>query len=252
MTDNTKQYMSDGEQSFRDVLIAFEELIDSRYILAESKISELLRKIARSRRAYETIEYALVDFDFEREFTLAKHRAGKDKHTITLPEGNVRPIALAFGVLCDIDTGKCDFKSFLNTFFTANSMEESFSKFIEKIVVPMSVAFEELASENANIVKSFYSDTAIKPEAVERLVLDVNAIAGVVSETDIASDSVSDNIAFALSELSRAFVAADKNIVRLAYIALRDEVFDTEELVDVYDEVIALGEKLIRLGIIPR
>ena len=116
-----------------------DELIDSKYILADIKIVGLLKAIASSDTLIALFKNCLDGFDYERAqkqyFVKSQYSSGKGE--FVLPPNSRELLAFIFNVLVDIDAKRIDLGEFVNKyFFEDGSYSSGYSAFITAMVKP--------------------------------------------------------------------------------------------------------------------
>lgn len=119
---------SDG---FGEFILTCEELKNCKFILAESKISAVLKSIADNKQLYSMFGAALYDFDYKTVFSDCV-----DNGVFVLPAEPKTAIALVFRVLVDIDSGKMPLRNFLEAYFFSDSLNESYARFGLEVISP--------------------------------------------------------------------------------------------------------------------
>ncbi len=255
MIKDVQKYMTDSEDDFASFLAAIDELIGSQYILAESKISVLLQRIAASRRTYSLFERALSGFDFNYEFSLAKRRTAAGGETIALPPSRKRTVALVFCLLLDFDTGRFRLRDFLHIyFFSNNNPNWEFAAFVKDVLMPFREAAESLyfggeEEDEPEDGEDMYDGDESLSE-LETLFTDFGTLSDKIIDSELTDDEY-DETEFALGVLSRALTGADREGIRLAYMALKSTAAKIPALDSLRGDIAAFGEKLVRLGAIP-
>ncbi len=115
------------------------ELIDSKYILADVKIVNLLKAIANSDTLIALFKNCLTDFDYEeaKKKYLVKSRLVEGKGEFILPASSRELLAFTFNLLVDIDAKKVVLEEFLNKyFFEDGSYYLCYRSFLTAIMVP--------------------------------------------------------------------------------------------------------------------
>lgn len=132
-------------------IYACNEFIEGKFILADIKISKILRAISLSPAVYNLIAESLINYDFEREFSRLKGEVSSSSLPhIELPADNQQIIPLVFSMLVEIDSKKTSFNSLLNASFPlANSQKEEYELFSKKIILPFRNAIAQLFNINA-------------------------------------------------------------------------------------------------------
>lgn len=131
-------------------LLRCDELIESKYIIANIKIINLLKSIANSETLLAIFKSCLSGFDYEeaksRYFVINEYLGG-GKGEFIQPEDSKNLLSLVFSVLMDIDAEKIDLTSFLNKFFYENgSYYESYNSFVKGMIVPFKLTVKALMS----------------------------------------------------------------------------------------------------------
>ncbi len=117
------------------------DLVTSKFILADAKISALLKCIAEEQLLCDIITDTLRNFDYEG--TLAS--CCKDG-VFELPKDDRSIIALVFCLLFDFDTKKRELSDFLKTYFGGNSNQATFD-FGHRVVKSFKHAIEVAVCE---------------------------------------------------------------------------------------------------------
>ena len=130
--------------TIREELDAFversDELIDSKYILADIKIVNLLKAIASSDTLLALFKNCLTDFDYvsaQKKYLVKSKYLSEDKGEFVLPPNSRELLAFIFNVLVDIDAKRIDFASFLNKYFYVDgSFSSGYDSFITAMIKP--------------------------------------------------------------------------------------------------------------------
>lgn len=116
-----------------------EELIDSKYILADVKLANLLKVIATTDTFLALFKNCLVDFDYvaAQKKYLVKSQYSSDKGEFVLPPNSRELLAFIFSLLVEIDAKKIDFGEFINKyFFEDGSFSSGYDAFITAMIKP--------------------------------------------------------------------------------------------------------------------
>ena len=128
----------------REELDAFlaraDEFIESKYILADIKIVNLLKSIAQSNTLIAIFKNCLDGFDYveatKKYLVKSKYLAG-DKGEFVLPTTSRELLAFIFNLLVDIDAKKIDFATFIKKYFYEDgSFSGAYSAFINSMIKP--------------------------------------------------------------------------------------------------------------------
>lgn len=120
-------------------LLRANELIESKYILADIKIVNLLKSIAASDTIIALFKNCLTDFDYykaSKEY-LVKSSVADGKGEFITPASSKELLAFIFNVLMDIDSGKIKLADFIDVYFYEDgSMYAGYQAFIKAMIVP--------------------------------------------------------------------------------------------------------------------
>lgn len=121
-------------------LKASDELIASKYIVADVKIVGLLKSIASSETLLALFKNCLDGFNFEqakKKYFVKSQYLPADKCEFQLPPNSRELLALVFYVLMDIDSKRISFSDFLNKYFYVDgSFVSSYDAFITGMIKP--------------------------------------------------------------------------------------------------------------------
>ena len=159
---NIKELMTDDYGKVDEFASFCDELISSRYILAEGKIIKILQMVAVSTVLQRVIGAALKGFDYEgtaRELSLGK---------IKLPLSEKNHVALVFCVLADIDSRKILLSDFLRKFFWEGDINSSYAAFVATTIVPFKNYVVGAIMQNAQM-----DDVTVNYSRIERRAMDL-------------------------------------------------------------------------------
>lgn len=120
---------------------ATEELAAGKFILADSKIGEMLRSIAASAQLTRFFAAATEGYDYaaaKREcLRIVGSERGRTRGELCLPKDRGELIAFVFCLLAEIDAGEVKFGDFiLQYFYEDGSYTASYEKFINGVIRP--------------------------------------------------------------------------------------------------------------------
>ncbi len=117
-----------------------DELIDSKYIVADIKIAHLLKVIATSETLLALFKNCLSDFDYyeaKKKYLVRSQFLSADKGEFILPPNSRELLAFVFFVLVEIDNKEIAFGEFINKyFFEDGSFSSGYASFINAMIKP--------------------------------------------------------------------------------------------------------------------
>ena len=128
-----------------------DELIGSKYIIADVKIANLLKVIASSDILLALFKNCLTDFDYQsakKNYLVKSQFLADDKGEFVIPPNSRELLAFVFSILVDIDAKRIIFSDFLNKyFFVYGSLTSSYSAFINAMIKPFKNSVEILMGD---------------------------------------------------------------------------------------------------------
>ena len=149
-------YTSEGVQAF---ICALDDLQKSNVMYAGFKLTRVLKCLAFYNEFRGVLAYCNRSFDYEAEKSKAFAKSG-DADVLRLPKSSKGLVAFVANLLLEFDKGSLDIIKFSCTYFPDISMQESYKRFIEMVVVPFKLA----------LVEFVVNGIAEQPEVVERTV----------------------------------------------------------------------------------
>lgn len=157
----TEQY-----QAFCD---ACEELKNAKIILADAKVSKVLRSIVSSPNLVEIIGEALVGYDFDAELNKCTETDLEGNEHINLPPEPYRVIALVFSILTEFDGRRLDLQEFVHQYFNAENLAQSFERFNKELVEPFRNYLCDWVGYKTNKEKDMLKPKEEKEEILEEI-----------------------------------------------------------------------------------
>lgn len=173
---------------------ACDELRNSKIIIADSKVSKVLKSVVSCPALVEIVGEALVGYNLTNELNKLTGTGLNGKPKLELPNEPYRVIALVFSLLSEFDARRLDFQEFIAQYFPQESLTDSFNDFNEKLLLPFRdylcewVGFKEKKDEPAQIVEEVEECdcpecTAGELNSIEQFFEDVNMILNQIQET---------------------------------------------------------------------
>lgn len=168
--DTKEDGMADVKAEVTNFMAKCDDLIASKYILADAKISELLKSISVSEELCSLFKRVTEEFSYARakeEYMAAAPDGSINRKVLILPEDIYEQAAFIFCLLVDFDSGAIDLGQFLQEYYNVDgSYTSSYNAFINQLVKPFKNAVRQ-ALKNENIEIGQYA----LPKSDERAVL---------------------------------------------------------------------------------
>lgn len=111
-------------------------LINGKFILADIKISNLLKMIADNPALYAYIKNCLIDFSFDKELSRAEVKNRFNNGEFKLPMERQKVVAFVFCLLVECDAKRMDFYGFINANFKPDRDVSEYANFAKTVLVP--------------------------------------------------------------------------------------------------------------------
>lgn len=135
--------MENNKEDIIEFINSCNDFIDGKFILADIKISKILKAISNSKDLYDLIAECMINYDFEKAYELAK--IGDRNSVFTVPKENHKIIPFAFCLLVEIDSKRLNFNDFLSTQFPiASNQNEQYFAFGKAVVIPFRNAIADV------------------------------------------------------------------------------------------------------------
>lgn len=116
------------------------DLLESKYIVADIKVIGVLKAIAASDTMVAIFKNCLSGFDYEaakKKYLVKNKYLAEDKGEFILPSSSRDLLAFVFSILVDIDARKIDLSQFLNKYFYEDgSFSASYATFLDSMIKP--------------------------------------------------------------------------------------------------------------------
>lgn len=117
-----------------------DEFIDSKYILADVKLANLLKSIASSDTLIALFQNCLNDYDYvlaQKRYLVKSQHLSSEKGEFILPHNSRELLAFIFTTLVEIDGKRIDFGAFLNKYFYVDgSYSSAYDAFVNAMLKP--------------------------------------------------------------------------------------------------------------------
>ncbi len=122
-------------QEIKQFTDACDEMLESKFILVDKRIGDVLKSIAQTKPVYNLMATCLAGFNFEKEYKLATSK-GRE---LVIPTGNAKVIAFVFCMLNAIDDKKLNINEILQNYFSGDDCISSYKSFCKQVILPFKV-----------------------------------------------------------------------------------------------------------------
>jgi len=209
-------------------------LINGKFILADIKISNILKMIADNPSLYAFIKNCLIDFSFDKELSRAEVKNRFNNGEFKLPMEKNKIVAFVFCLLVECDAKRIDFYGFINSNFKSDKNGSEYANFAKTILVP----FKEIVI-NEFLNRANETEEENKPSEEENGEENINVVNDIFSSIEGYLNAMQDNIAidrriksgekenlnYIIKNIIYSFKYKDMNILN-AFISVLDILAD--------------------------
>jgi hypothetical protein len=225
--------MRTREESLISFTKLVDELINSRYLFANSKIFEIITAINSSKLLSDVFNYFTDKYDFETALVNA-FVIENDNKTFILPDMNTDVLAFVYSLLREINYKNLQLTDLLDYFDASKNYELAYQKFAKIVLLPfksyvyqigMQMINSTQTKEEANLNKNCVSEEPINVD---------------VQKVNVEDDSDTLNIENSLKRLVR-LLDLDRLAVRDSRLSSAD-VQELMYLINIFEEKVKEGD----------
>lgn len=109
---------------------ACDKMIDSKYIMVDKRIADVLKSIAECKPVYNLIAECMINFNFDKQF-----KAGTTGNEFVLPEDPKDLVAFVFCLLNCLDDKKININDLLMRFYSHDNQISSYTSFNNNVIL---------------------------------------------------------------------------------------------------------------------
>lgn len=162
-----RENMITCKQSIENFKARMDELVNSKYILADNKVSEVLKTISDSTLLYEIFEHVTENFDYDTFKNVCFSFDENGKGSFTLPKKDEDVLAFCFLLLMELDSKRIDLLELCSFCFSSTEGKQaSFNLFATKLLIPFQLITEKVAYKliNYDVSEDVVDDSILKSE----------------------------------------------------------------------------------------
>lgn len=213
--------MSDVKERILDFLGKCEEMKKCKFIMATTKIKDLLKCIVNCPELYNLFEAVCSDFNypFVKSKCLVTVNDGFSRSYVVLPQTVGQRLAFIFCLFVEFDKETINFNDFLQRYFLEDgSYYASYQAFCNLVIVGLQEAIsqvfrEELSAPSQTHVEEVAPANAEKAGLISAIDLAISAEKQNLADNGRISEEEKVNGGHILDELARAVHAQDMNLI---------------------------------------
>lgn len=256
MVKDLRKYMRTDDNYIEKFSNVCDEMMHSRYILADSKISAFLQTVAGDVTLYDFFKTILNNFDFAYELNKCKIPGGYNTYKINLPRDKRKTAALVFSILFAFDTNQMSLKDFLHEFyFSEAGANTEYESFVKEVLFPFKTSVLDIwrGEDEPEITPSdeFFekTDKELDGRAVEDLVTVMSEVIRFIRESHNINASERDELLLVSEGLNNTVYTKNKKLILVLFIGCKNTVKMSKLSRELLPNIELLESKLQSYGI---
>lgn len=233
-------FSSDESKMIKEFSNYCDEMINGKFILADIKVSNILKSIAQSKQLYNIMAECLLNFNFDEEFDKSKISNFGEKY-FKMPEEDYKRIALVFCFLVEVDNKKIDFYDFITNYFKSKEIGGEYVVFAKTMLVPFkNDVLSKLDMENLPRPAITKEESTLQDKLVRKL-QEIKNLADIHPKI---KDRKKEEISIYVKALIDALLIGNKRIVSALAMAFDGVMKKVKPLKELYNDFTALLIKI--------
>ena len=229
-------------QSIQNFNSKMSDLVNSKFIVAEKKIAEVLISISDSVLLFELFKHATDGFDYAVAKSVCFAHDAQNNGYFKLPKNDGDVLAFGLSLLSEIDSGAVDIIALCEEFFPSpEGKQRSYSLFATQFLIPfqqtaLKIANAMIESEDLGIIETVEEEKVeekpeveeeIKVKPIEKKKVDLGYVSELKKQALVIAESLKkgrepyDELYFALEELEGYLIESNLRGVTLAITAIK-------------------------------
>ena len=236
--------MTDTKQQVLSFLEKCEELKSCKFIMATTKIKDLLKCIVNCPdlyRLYETVTKKFYYPNAKAECLITEESGAFDSSRVELPQTVGERLAFIFCLFVEFDRETLNFNDFLRQYFVEDgSYFASYRAFCNLIVKSLQECVLRIFEDDLETLPEGKPDSAVA-ELISALDISVSQEMQYVSDSSISEDDKENGLKI-LSELLKALKAGNENLIDALLCGYNYFILHTDCVSDGITELIQMIE----------
>ena len=236
--------MTDTKQQVLSFLEKCEELKSCKFIMATTKIKDLLKCIVNCPDLYRLFETVTKKFDYpnaKAECLITEESGAFDSSRVELPQTVGERLAFIFCLFVEFDRETLNFNDFLRQYFVEDgSYFASYRAFCNLLVKSLQECVLRIFEDDLETLPEGKPDSAVA-ELISALDISVSQEMQYVSDSSISEDDKENGLKI-LSELLKALKAGNENLIDALLCGYNYFILHTDCVSDGITELIQMIE----------
>lgn len=224
--------MPSRQNSVNKFLIAVDNLCNSKYIMANSKVFDVITVINQSKLLSDMINYFVKDFDYYNCFVNALNENDGVKF-FKLPPKSTEVIAFVFLLLNEVNYKRIQLSDLLDYFDAGKNYEQAYVKFCQEVLQPFKSYVYSAAMQIINVTSgtsegvvavenvetSTEQSVATKKVSISATILRLIELDSLAVRSSRISKDEKEDLLFVLETFSEIIRGKDSEKIKLCFLA---------------------------------
>lgn len=242
-------------QNLVDFFNACNEMIDGRFILSDTKVSNILKCVVKSERLYNLYSECMQGFRFARELENSRADNPANGGYFQMPTEEKDIVAFVTCLLLEVDKRNINLQTFVtDNFYSADGYNISYSNFALTMLVEYKTAVKHLLNvddEGREIVDEDFMENQVTMEEVEEevkandntkilfanLMLSIEELQHMINEDSKFKFSQKEELLIVLKALNRAVHLEDLLLINALLVPLEYVLGKNKKYREPYDKL---------------
>jgi hypothetical protein len=219
----------DDNKILEEFIFACDDLINSRFIVAERKITNVLKVLVSNEALFDIIKFCFIDFNFSTEWEKISVKSTSNNYRIVMPRDSKIIIALVVNLLYEFDRKSIEIHKFLIQYFNARGdAQDAFNSFCRTFILPFKKAIAMRLSDSyidpeppgVDLGES-ESDRNVPSEVIEKAVFILRDIHSMIISNPLINNTEKNDYTVIVEGLKNALLTKDSNYINKFWIAFK-------------------------------
>ena len=224
--------MPSRQNSVNKFLVAVDNLCNSKYIMANSKVFEVITVINQSKLLSDMIKYFVKDFDYYNCFINALNEKDGVKY-FKLPQRSTEVIAFVYLLLNEVNYKRIQLSDLLDYFDASKNYEQAYVKFCSEVLSPFKSYVYSAAMQIINVTSGVGSEVVyekepetttekevpVKKVSISATILRLIELDSLAVRSSRISKDEKEDLLFVLDTFSEVIRGKDSEKIKLCFLA---------------------------------
>ncbi len=221
------KYMNDSAECADAFAAICDDMASTSFLLADGKISQLLKTVAGSTKLYDFFTESAKGFDFEKVFEDSSVPYAENRYLLKLPKGKKEFASFVLALLLKFDTREIDLHQFLDYFFySQEGISDSYAQFTREVIIEFKKVVLGTLKENFPEISSGRTGGSGDGEELDagqiELLFEETARLKLSVKGSRLKEREKEEVCSVLDGFAHSVSTKNKNLIKVMWISLRN------------------------------